>query len=303
MRREELDMEPLQIKYFMAVAQSQHIAQTAKQLNVSQPAISLAISRLEQELGVKLFNRVGRNIVLNEYGAAFYEHANKILREEKNIRLRLEEMKGGINRHICLAMTSPHLLDGIMLNFIKQNPDIKWKIKVVDIEQCVNLLKNGQIDFCMSSPAIYDKDITTTICTGDKLLIAVSQAHPFARKSSVTLTEVLTQRLITLVGDNCFRRSIDDIFKQHGLEAVYHIECDHTTRNVLIAANQGISITVSSAPQRGIFSNNICFIPIKDDNLPRIPITLCHMQDRYLNKYTAMFIQKILEYYKNLKSI
>ena len=75
-------MEPLQIKYFMAVAQSQHIAQTAKQLNVSQPAISLSISRLEQELGVKLFNRIGRNIVLNEYGAAFYEHANKILREE-----------------------------------------------------------------------------------------------------------------------------------------------------------------------------------------------------------------------------
>lgn len=296
-------MEPIQIKYFMAVAQNQHIAQTAKQLNVSQPAISLAISRLEQELGVKLFNRVGRNIVLNEYGTAFYEHTNKVLREEKNIRLRLEEMKGGVNRHICLAMTSPHLLDGIMLNFIKKNPDLKWKIKVVDIEQCTSLLKNGQIDFCMSSPAIYDKDIATTICIEDKLLVAVSHVHPFATKESVTLAEVLTQRLITLVGDNCFRRSIDDIFKQHGLEAAYHIECDHTTRNVLIAANQGISITVSSAPQRGIFSSNICFIPIKDNNLPKIPIAMCHTLDRYLNKYTSTFIQEILAYYKNLKSI
>ena len=185
---------------------------------------------------------------------------------------------------------------------LHENDTLK-NLKVVDIEQCVNLLKNGQIDFCMSSPAIYDKDITTTICTGDKLLIAVSQAHHFANKESVTLTEVLTQRLITLVGDNCFRRSIDDIFKQHGLEAVYHIECDHTTRNVLIAANQGISITVSSAPLRGIFSNNICFIPIIDNNLPQIPIAMCYMRDRYLNKYTTMFIQEIVKYYENLKSI
>lgn len=297
-------MEPLQVKYFIVVAQNQHIAKSAEQLNVSQPAISLAIARLEQELGVKLFNRVGRNIVLNEYGTVFYNYANKILRQEKNIKLQLDEMKNGINKRICIAMTSPHLLDGIMLPFIKQHTDVKWKIKVTDIDQCVELLKNGGFDFCMSSPAIYHKDIKTILCTEDKLLVAVSSVHPFATKNSVTLEECLTQRLITLVGDNCFRRAIDDIFKQHGYEAEYHIECDHTTRNVLISENQGISITVTSAPQRGIFDKNICFIPIKDDNLSlsKIPITMSHMKDRYLNKYTLLFMETILSYYKKFDS-
>lgn len=293
-------MGPLQVKYFLRVAQTQHIAKAAARLNVSQPAVSLAIARLERELGVKLFNKVGRNIVLNEYGKVFYEYANKAMREEKNILSRLEEMKYGIEKHISLAMTSPHLLDGIILNFVKEHPELKWRIKVADIEQCIKLLKCGEIDFCISSPAIYDKEIQTKVCIEDKLLLAVSSRHCFAVKTSVSLEEILTQRLIALVGDNCFRRAIDDIFKSHGLRVEYHIECDHATRNVLIAENQGITITVNSAPQRGIFAKNLCFIPIEDDRLPKIPITISYMPDVYLKTYAALFMKQILGFYQSL---
>ena len=104
-------MEQLQLKYFLTVADNQHIARSAEQLNVSQPAVSLAISRLEQELGVKLFDRVGRNIVLNEYGMVFYNHVNKVLQEEENVRLELEEMKKNMDKHVSLAIVSYTHLD------------------------------------------------------------------------------------------------------------------------------------------------------------------------------------------------
>ena len=294
-------MEQLQLRYFLTVADNQHIARSAEQLNVSQPAVSLAISRLEQELGVKLFDRIGRNIVLNEYGAIFYNHVNKILREEENVRLELEEMKKDMDKHVSFAMTSPHLLDGVMLPSIKQHPDAKWKISVANIKKCLDLLKSGKVDFCIASPGIWDRNIETTICIEDELFAAISKNHPFVNKSTVTLEEILTQRLITLVGDNDFRRAIDEVFRYHGLVPEYHIECDHTTRNILISENQGVSITVSSAQKRGIFNNDTCFVPIKGDNLPKIPITMSHMTGRYLTSYAKMFMKQILDFYKGLR--
>ncbi|MDO4561462.1 MAG: LysR family transcriptional regulator [bacterium] len=293
-------MEQLQLKYFLTVADNQHIAHSAEQLNVSQPAVSLAISRLEQELGVKLFDRVGRNIVLNEYGMIFYNHANKILREEENVRLELEEMKKNMDKHISLAMTSPHLLDGVMLPFIKQYPDAKWKINVTSIKGCLDLMRSGNVDFCVSSPGIWDQYIETKVCIEDELFAAVSKKHHFVNKNAVTLEEILTQRLITLVGDNTFRRSIDEVFRHQGLEPKYHIECDHTTRNILISENQGISITVSSAQKRGIFDQNTRFVPIKGDNLPKIPITMSHMKGRYLTSFAKIFMRQVSDFYQRL---
>lgn len=293
-------LDQLQLKYFLTVADNQHVARSAEQLNVSQPAVSLAISRLEQELGVKLFDRVGRNIVLNEYGLAFHRYANKILREEENVRLELEEMKKNMDKHVSLAMTSPHLLDGVMLPFIKQYPDAKWKISVTSINGCIALLKSGKIDFCVTSPGIWERYIETETCIEDELFVAVSKKHSFVNKRAVTLEEVLQHRLITLVGDNAFRCSIDEIFRHQGLEPEYHIECDHTTRNVLISENQGISITVSSAQKRGIFDKNIRFVPIKGDDLPKIPITMCHMTGRYLTGFAKIFMKQILDFYKGL---
>ena len=293
-------MEQLQLKYFLTVADNQHIARSAEQLNVSQPAVSLAISRLEQELGVKLFDRVGRNIVLNEYGMVFYNHVNKVLQEKENVRLELEEMKKNMDKHVSLAMTSPHLLDGVMLPFIKQYPDAKWEISVTSIKGCLDLLKSGRIDFCVTSPGIWDRYIETNICIEDELFVAVSKNHHFINKRSVTLEEILTQRLITLVGDNAFRRSIDEVFRHQGLEPEYHIECDHTTRNILISENQGISITVSSAQKRGIFDKNTHFVPIKGDNLPTIPITMSHMTGRYLTSFAKIFMKQISDFYKDL---
>lgn len=293
-------LEQLQLKYFLTVADNQHIAHSAEQLNVSQPAVSMAISRLEQELGVKLFDRVGRNIVLNEYGMVFYKHVNKILREEENVRLELKEMKKNMDKHVSIAMTSPHLLDGVMLPFIKQYPDAKWKISVTSIQNCLDFMRNGKVDFCVTSPGIWEQYIETELCIEDELFVAVSKNHPFVNKDAVTLEDVIAQRLITLVGDNAFRRTVDDIFRHQKLEPEYHIECDHVTRNILISENQGVSITVSSAQKRGIFDKNTRFVPIQGDALPKIPITMSNMTGRYLTGFAKIFMKQILDFYRGL---
>ena len=296
-------MELLQLKYFRVVATNEHIARSAQQLNVSQPAISLMISRLEQELGVQLFDRVGRRIVLNEFGAAFLGHIDKILREEENARLEMQEMLKREGTSISIALTSPHLLDGIILPFIDLYPDLRWKLRVADTAQCISWLKSGAVDFCISSPGIWCNGVATRVCIEDELMVAASRKHPFSGRQSVGLEEISGERMIMLVGDYAFRHLLDDIFSQYGMRLNYHIECNHLLRNRLVEENQGISISMRSAKGRKLYDDKVCLIPIEAENFPRTQITICRMKDRYLSTIVRTLMDYIVDFYQNINCV
>jgi len=295
-------MELLQMKYFQVVARNEHIARSSEELNVSQPAISLMIARLEQELGGRLFDRVGRRIVLNEYSAAFLRHVDKILREEENALLELEEMKRGNSQSISIAMTSPHLLDGIILPFIALHPRVRWKIRVADVRQCVNLMQGGAVDFCISAPGVWGSGIETSVCVEDSIVVVSSAEHPFTRLESVTLEEIAGERIIMLVGDYAFRRHVDKIFSRYGVRLNYFVECPHLLRNELLRANQGISISLSSAQRRKLYGEEVRYIPIRQEGLPTVPIVIARMKDRYRTNICEEFIQYINDFYRGVRS-
>lgn len=290
------------MKYFQVVAQHEHIGRAAKQLNVSQPAVSLMISRLEEELGVKLFNRVGRNIMLNEYGKAFLQRVNAIIQEESSAINELNEMQAEAKKAINIAMSSPYLLNGILLPFIESNPDIKWKIRVADIQQCINLAKTGEVDFCVSAPGIWGNGFKTTLCIEDNLVVVASCNHHFAGKKFVTLQEIASERIISLVGEHAFRQLIDEIFNSYGIQLNYHIECDHFLRNKLVEINQGIYIGMKTIKGRNLYGKNVCFIPISAENFPKTQITISHAYDRFLGKNAQSFMEHIIQFYKKLEN-
>ncbi len=98
-------MELLQLQYFKTIAECQHITRAANKLMISQPSLSNTLSRIENELGVQLFDRQGRNIILNNYGKIVLEHANNILRELDNIRTEIDELEQRQNKVITIAST------------------------------------------------------------------------------------------------------------------------------------------------------------------------------------------------------
>ncbi len=85
-------MDLLQIKYFQTVANMQHMTRAADVLQIAQPALSSMIAKLEADLGVPLFNRTGRNIILNEYGKTFLKRANRILKEVDEGRQEISDL-------------------------------------------------------------------------------------------------------------------------------------------------------------------------------------------------------------------
>lgn len=144
-------MELLQLQYFKTIAECQHITKAANKLMISQPSLSNTLSRIEAELGVQLFDRQGRNIVLNQYGKIVLEHAHNILRELDNIRTEIDAMQQRQEKVITIASTDSMYLREWLPSFIRANPDLTIRHTVSTKEKIETDILNGVIDFGISS--------------------------------------------------------------------------------------------------------------------------------------------------------
>lgn len=139
-------MELQQIRYFYVVATYENMSKAAEKLHITQPSLSSSISRLEDELGVKLFDRVGRGIVLNEYGKVMMECAQTIQDKLENTRCYIDEMKKKTNNKIRVGVNRPFLLTAFMKDFLKEHEgyiiqqklytDKEKLMEVITKEQC-----------------------------------------------------------------------------------------------------------------------------------------------------------------------
>lgn len=291
-------MEILQMRYFQVVALNQHITRSAEQLNVSQPAISTMISRLEQELGVPLFERSGRTIVLNKYGKAFLRRVNRILLEVDNAKDEIEEMTHERDHTITLSVTSPQFLQGVR-DFMAENPKAKWNQNVETLSNVIRLLESGQIDIGITSPGFYHPDIESTVLMHDRFMIAVHPDHRLAKKASITLDDLMEEKFIALQKGFPFRTQTDRLFAEIGFEPNIVMECDHYLRRDLLNANMGITMSSLSAKQRQIYDPQICFLPI-DGVIQNRDIVLSNLRGKYLTKTAAKFCEFLVDYYSKL---
>lgn len=292
-------MELMQLAYFQVVATNQHITRSAEQLNVSQPAISTVISRLENELGVSLFDRSGRSIVLNEYGRVFLKRVNRILMDIDDAKKELRDMRQEGFQTISLSVTSPQFLRGIH-GFMESHPETKWQQSVNEISEIAAMLENGKIDMAITSPGIMDAGMESEILLKDEFMIAVPPDHPLAKKGGVTLQDIVNEKFIALQKGFPFRTQCDQMFEDMGIKPNIVMECDHYLRGELLNANAGITMASRSAKYRKLYDEKICFIPI--DGIKRTRnIVLSYPKGKYLTKVTREFCHYIEEYYKHLE--
>lgn len=121
-------MELLQLKYFMKVAKVQHMTKAANELYISQSSLSRTINRLEEDLGVELFKRDGRQIKLNEYGNIFLKRVEKAFYELEEGKIEIKELFGMKSRTITVGATITMLLPDVFKEFLRINPNIKFQL-------------------------------------------------------------------------------------------------------------------------------------------------------------------------------
>jgi len=186
-------MELRQLRYFCTLAEELHFGRAAKRLALTQPPLSQAIAGLERELGVRLFDRTRRRVVLTHAGGAFLEEARATLaRAAQAIELAQRAERGEVGRLAVgyLAATAFTLLPLVLRDFGRAFPGVKLDLRELTIPQQHAALLKGDIDLAILRPPVDEAELASEVIMSERFVAALPASHPLC-----ALRKVPAQRL------------------------------------------------------------------------------------------------------------
>ena len=187
-------MDISQLEYFAAVARVKSMTKAARLLNLTQPALSMSIKRIEEEIGVPLFDRSGRTVSLNENGETFYNAATEMLRlyyEAKDTILTQSSRKSSL-----IKLVAPSLIyyPGLLHRISAATNDASVSLASCNMFEVADALDSGEIDLCITGWSITGEGICSEVLEDEPLIAYVSENHPIAKYDSVSMKELSPYR-------------------------------------------------------------------------------------------------------------
>lgn len=285
------------LTYFKKVAELQHFTLAAEELRVAQPSLSRTISRLEQSLGVQLFDRSGRNVTLNPYGEIVLRHTNRILQELLDIERELADYSDQSHQLVTLSLyAASKLFPQMVTAFRQKHPLIRLKV----IQESPSPDVSEQCDLTLSS-SIYPLSSPNTITLfAEDILLALPDSSPLANRPFVDLIEVSHEKFICLHKGKSLRKITDTYCQIAGFEPTVVLESDSPEIvRELIHAGIGIAF-IPSITWRGMETKNLVLLPIHFPQCKRY-IQLSWRNDGYLPSAAVVFRDFMKEYFRDFR--
>jgi LysR family transcriptional regulator, hydrogen peroxide-inducible genes activator len=201
-------MELHQLRYVCAVADSGSFSRAAERCQIAQPSLSQQVLKLEEELDVKLFDRLGRGIRLTESGRAFLPHARAVLDQVDVARASVAFNNADVRGSVALGAIptiAPYLIPSYTAAFTKRFPDARLRIVEETTPVLIAGLRDLSIDFALLALPLRQKDIEVRPIRTEPLWAALPEKHPLASNDSVSVTELRGESLVMLRDGHCFR--------------------------------------------------------------------------------------------------
>lgn len=188
-------MEISNLRAFLAIAESGSFSAAAERLYLTQPAISKRIALLETELGVKLFDRIGRGVQMTESGQILYKRARHLLQEVDDIRRSISSLTDTVSGQLVMA-TSHHIALHRLPSYLKQYmdsyPQVKLDLRFTDSESGCRSVENGELEFAVVTlPEKMMSPLQVISLWEDELAIAVAPGHILSQQKNLTVVELL----------------------------------------------------------------------------------------------------------------
>lgn len=186
-------MELRQLNYFVKVAETENFSIAAQECLVVQSTLSQQIKQLEDDLGVQLFERIGKKVSLTEAGRQFLPFARQTLEYAEQGRQQLQDMEGLKTGKLRIGATYglSVLLTKTMQRFCPQYPDIQFDVRFERADELITLLHNREIDFALTYNLLENEPLLEEIPLFESRLCAVvAEEHPLAKFSEVKLSQL-----------------------------------------------------------------------------------------------------------------
>lgn len=208
-----------QLEILLAVYDTKSISAAAKELHLTQPTVSMQLSKLSKAVDMPLYSQIGRNIVFTEAGLLLVEGAREILGITENLDMSLSNLRGIQTGTLKIGVVStakyfiPHLLG----DFCKDHPNVDIQLNVGNRSQIIERLWAGRDDFCVFSHPPQSDQLELIDFLPNPLVAITSEAHKLATQERVTLQEFAQQAFIMREPGSGTRLTIEDCTKQLGI--------------------------------------------------------------------------------------
>ncbi len=200
-----------QMNYIVAIDKLRHFAAAAEYCHVSQPTLSMQVIKLEQELGLKLFDRSKQPVVLTEAGEEIISQARKVLAETEVLKDMVESRKGvhaGELKVGIIPTLAPYLLPLFVQSFTKRYPRVKLTVHELTTDPIITRLRDGRLDLAILVTPLQEKGIREHVLFYEKLIAYVSKKNALFKKHYLLSKDIDPQKLWLLEEGHCFRSQI-----------------------------------------------------------------------------------------------
>jgi LysR family transcriptional regulator, hydrogen peroxide-inducible genes activator len=203
-----------EFRYIVAVAKELHFGRAAKRCFVSQPTLSVAVKKLEEELGVTLFERHQHEVTVTPIGESIIKKAELILNETNNLKEIANQNKNELTGELKLGVIytiGPYLLPKLIPVINKQASDLALIIEEDYTKNLSHKLKSGEIDIAILANPFDEPGIATEILYKEAFMVALPSNHPLTKKNKLKANDLLNDTMLLLKAGNCFRDQIVEL--------------------------------------------------------------------------------------------
>lgn len=203
-----LNVSLIQLEYLIALDEHRHFIKAAEASFVTQPTLSMQIKKLEDELGVKLFDRSRQPVIPTDVGRLIIAQARNVIRETQRIDNILQDYKGTVSGDLTIGIiptVSPYLMPHLISRISKAYPDVRLHVKELMTDDVIRLLKDDHLDVGIAATPLNDESIVERPVYYEKFSLYLNENHPAYGKQSPDANDLVSDKLWLLSEGNCFR--------------------------------------------------------------------------------------------------
>jgi LysR family hydrogen peroxide-inducible transcriptional activator len=263
-----------ELKYIVAVAREKHFGRAAEACFVAQPTLSVAVKKLEDELGVPIFERGGTEVSLTPLGARIVAQAEKVLEQAAAIKEIAKQNKDPLAGPLRLGIIytiAPYLLPQLVKTMIEEVPQMPLVLQENFTAKLVELLRQGELDAAIMALPFPSQGLVVRPLYDEPFVVALPRQHPWANRPAISPHELKSENMLLLGTGHCFRDQVLEVCPEmsrfstnnEGIARTFEGSSLETIRHMV---SSGIGITVlprASVPDMETREGMLRYVPFE----------------------------------------
>jgi DNA-binding transcriptional LysR family regulator len=286
-----------QLEIFIAVSRAESYTQASKVVHLTQPAVSMQIKQLEHQLGIPLFEQLGKKIYLTEAGKEIYQYARNIIEQLGEMQAFIDNLKG-LNHgklRISVATTANYFAPTLLSTFYKRFPGVTVTLDITNRQTLIQQLEENEVDLVIMGLPPKSMALEATPFMDNPLVIVAPADHPLASKKKIPLADLEKEIFLVREPGSGTRIAMENFFKKHHLQLTTGMEISSSEAiKQSVSAGMGLGIIQVDAIQTELTLKRLVIL-----NVEHLPIQrhwyIVHRKGKRLSMLASAFKQFIIE--------